>query len=71
MVDASSISATAYGTINVRSGPGAQYEIVGQLAAGEQISVDGRESDNGSWLRVMLENGIVGWVASFAVFAGQ
>jgi uncharacterized protein YraI len=61
------ITATAYGTINVRSGPGAQYEIVGQLDAEEQVSVDGRESEEGGWLRVMLDNGIVGWVASFAV----
>ncbi len=65
--EAAPITATAYGTINVRSGPGAQYEIVGQLDAEEQISVDGRDSDKGSWLRVLLDNGIVGWVASFAV----
>jgi uncharacterized protein YraI len=67
VVDTAPITATAYGTINVRSGPGAQYEIVGQLEAEEQISVDGRESDEGGWLRVMLDDGIVGWVASFAV----
>jgi uncharacterized protein YgiM (DUF1202 family) len=64
---AAPIRATAYGTINVRSGPGAQYEIVGQLNADEQVIVDGRDSDKGSWLRVTLEGGIIGWVASFAV----
>jgi uncharacterized protein YgiM (DUF1202 family) len=61
------ISATAYGTINVRSGPGAQYEIVGQLNADEQVIVDGLDSEKGGWLRVTLEGGIIGWVASFAV----
>jgi uncharacterized protein YgiM (DUF1202 family) len=60
-------NATAYGTINVRSGPGAQYEIIGQLDADEQVTVDGRESAKGGWLRVTLEGGIIGWVASFAV----
>jgi uncharacterized protein YgiM (DUF1202 family) len=60
-------TATAYGTINVRSGPGAQYEIVGQLEADDQVTVDGRDSEKGSWLRVMLDSGILGWVASFAV----
>ncbi|MEO8611931.1 MAG: SH3 domain-containing protein [Chloroflexota bacterium] len=60
-------NATAYGTINVRSGPGAQYDIVGQLNADEQVTVDGRESEKGGWLRVTLEGGIIGWVASFAV----
>ena len=44
---AAPISATAYGTINVRSGPGAQYEIVGQLDADEQVIVDGRDSEKG------------------------
>jgi N-acetylmuramoyl-L-alanine amidase len=60
-------NATAYGMINVRSGPGAQYEIVGQLNANEQVIVDGRDSEKGAWLRVTLEGGIIGWVASFAV----
>lgn len=61
------ITATAYGTINVRSGPGAQYDIVGQLAAGEGVPVDGRDGEAGAWLRVLLEDEIRGWVASFAV----
>lgn len=61
------ITATAYGTINVRSGPGAQYEIVGQLDANARVMVDGRDNARGGWLRVMLESGVPGWVASFAV----
>jgi len=63
---APTLVATAYGTINVRGGPGAQYEIVGQLDADAQIAVDGRD-DEGDWLRVMLDSGVVGWVVSFAV----
>jgi uncharacterized protein YraI len=62
-----SITATAYGTINVRSGPGAQYEIVGQLSAGERVPVDGRDSETSGWLRILLEEELRGWVASFAV----
>ena len=61
------LTATAYGTVNVRSGPGARYEIVGQIGAGEQVDVTGRDSDTSGWLHVMLEDGIVGWIASFAV----
>jgi uncharacterized protein YraI len=62
------VTATAYGTVNVRSGPGAQYEIVGRLAAGDRVPVDGRDRDGG-WLRVVLavEELGFGWVASFAV----
>jgi len=61
------ITATAYGIINVRGGPGAQYEIVGQLEADAQVTVDGRDDENAGWLRVTLADGVVGWVASFAV----
>lgn len=64
--DDDTLTAMAYGTVNVRSGPGATYEIVGQLAAGDRVPVDGRDTD-GDWLRVVLTFGQSGWVASFAV----
>ncbi len=60
------VTATAYGTVNVRSGPGAYYEIVGKLAAGDRVPVDGRDQ-SGDWLRVVLAVEGTGWVASFAV----
>jgi uncharacterized protein YgiM (DUF1202 family) len=61
------ITATAYGTVNVRGGPGVQYEIVGQLSADERVPVTGRDSQTSGWLQIVLENTAVGWVASFAV----
>jgi uncharacterized protein YgiM (DUF1202 family) len=61
------LTATAYGTVNVRSGPGVQYEIVGQLSADERVPVTGRDSETSGWLQVILEDEINGWVASFAV----
>jgi uncharacterized protein YraI len=57
----------AYGTVNVRSGPGAQYDIVAQLAADDQVMVDGRDSDTSSWLRIRLENRQHGWVPGFTL----
>jgi uncharacterized protein YraI len=65
--DAVSFPGKAYGTVNVRSGPGAQYAIVAQLAADDEVTVDGRDSDTGSWLRVRLEAGQRGWVPGFAL----
>lgn len=62
-----STTATAYGTVNVRSGPGAQYEIVGRLEAGDRVPVNGRDAASGGWLRVVLRSGTSGWVASFAI----
>lgn len=58
--------ATAYGTLNVRGGPGPQFAVVGQLAAGDQLPVDGRTAD-GAWLRVRLADGQTGWLPVFAV----
>ncbi|MBI5667346.1 MAG: SH3 domain-containing protein [Chloroflexi bacterium] len=63
---AEGVTAMAYGTVNVRSGPGTQYDIVGQLAAGDKVPVDGRNED-GDWLHIILTFGQNGWVAAFAV----
>jgi uncharacterized protein YraI len=59
--------ATAYGTVNVRSGPGVQYDIVGQLAAGDEVMVDGRDKRSSGWLRVQPKRGTSGWVAGFTL----
>lgn len=61
------VIATAYQTVNVRSGPGARYAIVGQLEAGEQVPVEARDTADGGWLRVVLADGQRGWVAVFSV----
>ena len=51
------ITATAYQTVNVRSGPGTQFEIVGQLNVGDKVSVLGRESTASRWLAIPLPDG--------------
>ncbi len=61
------ILATAFQTINVRSGPGTQFEIVGQLAEGDIVPVNGRDSENARWYRVVLADGQEGWVSSYTV----
>ena len=42
---AEGIPGTIYQTVNVRSEPGARYEIVGQLAQGDQVMVTGRSGE--------------------------
>jgi uncharacterized protein YraI len=59
--------ATAYQTVNVRSGPDTRFEIVGQLEQGDSAPVTARESEANRWLQVTLTDGASGWVASFAV----
>lgn len=46
--------------INLRNGAGIAYDVVGQLAAGEEVLADGR-NEQGDWLRVRFSDG-VGWV---------
>lgn len=48
--------------LNVRSGPGTEYAIVGGLGYDQWATVLGREGD---WYRIRLENGVEGWVAGW------
>lgn len=51
-------------TLNVRLGPGTDYPIVGQLAAGAQVALIGR-NEAGDWLVVCcVAEGKPGWVAA-------
>lgn len=49
--------------VNVREGPGVFYAIVGQVTAGQQLQVIGR-NDLNDWWQVCCVNGRSGWVAS-------
>ncbi|MCC6801356.1 MAG: SH3 domain-containing protein [Anaerolineae bacterium] len=56
------VASTTGGSINVRSGPGTQYTIVGNLAAGTSLPALGQLA-GGSWFQVNV-NGDIGWVAA-------
>lgn len=48
--------------VNVRSGPGRQYTVLGKARAGDALDITGRLANN-TWLRVNF-NGQEGWVAA-------
>lgn len=48
--------------VNVRSGPGLDYEIVGSLQLNEVRPIIGRAADV-AWWQTNLADGVVGWVA--------
>lgn len=48
-------------TLNVRSGPGSNYDIVATLAQGESLAVAG-QTGNCGWLKVTTAKGQPGWV---------
>ncbi|MFZ4826259.1 MAG: CARDB domain-containing protein [Phototrophicaceae bacterium] len=49
-------------TQNIRSGPGTEYDILGELVQDEQVEIVGTNSSNG-WL-VIRYRGVFGWIAN-------
>ena len=61
--DNTKMSANVSTILNVRSGPGSSYEIITTLDSKEQVTRIARGKQSGElWDRVILENGIVGYV---------
>lgn len=51
------------GAVNVRTGPGAQYNSIAVLGSGTAVTLIGRNAD-ATWTKVRLSNGIEGWIGS-------
>jgi uncharacterized protein YraI len=54
--------ATSNFRVNVRSGPGTQYTVLGQARVGDALDITGRSANN-QWLRVNF-NGQEGWISA-------
>ncbi len=57
---------TGAATLNVRSGPGVEFESIATLADGQVVRLDGR-SANGEWLQVRLVDNRLGWISTLFV----
>lgn len=55
-------SAHPIGTVNIRSGPGLTYAVLGTLSEGERASIVGHE---GEWLKVRTAGGLTGYMADW------
>jgi uncharacterized protein YraI len=55
------VPADSTNSINVRSGPGTDYPILGRFEPGQTAPVTGR-NDDGSWWQVSLDQGSLGWI---------
>jgi TolB protein len=49
--------------LNVRSGPGTAYAVIGSVALGDTLQVTGRD-EAGAWLQVRTPAGATGWVSA-------
>lgn len=50
---------TAVNSLNIRSGPGTEYEVEGELAHGDVVI----SPDTAGWLPILLEDDTIGWVS--------
>ncbi len=60
----------APGTVNIRSGPGTNYPVVGSLNGNTPVNIVGR-NPNTSWWQIEITPGSIGWVASSVVSASN
>lgn len=61
-------SAQAARAVNVRGGPGTAYPVIGGLAAGQTVTITGKNAA-GDWWQVCCVNQREGWVAASVVTA--
>lgn len=61
--DAATATVTGAGTLNVRSGPGTEFSLLGTLPDGQSVTLEGRSTD-ATWLQVTLLDGQLGWVSA-------
>ena len=60
------LAAVNVARLNIRSGPGTTYDLLGTVDEGEQIELTGRLSDS-SWWQICCVLGESGWVISEAI----
>jgi uncharacterized protein YraI len=48
--------------LNMRSGPGVAYSVVGVLAGGDVVELAGYRNASATWVKIQLANGTQGWV---------
>ena len=64
---ATTVRVIAYGRVNVRSAPGIDGEIIGQLDVDDEAEVIARSSARNDWLMIHFDDEVEGWVAYFTV----
>jgi hypothetical protein len=60
-MQAQSIATTA---LNVRSGPGTQFPVVGTMAPCQIVPLTGFRNPASTWVQVVLPNGVTGWASA-------
>jgi hypothetical protein len=53
--------------LNVREGPGVNYEVIGAVAQGDILDVTGVSADS-NWLQIVTAEGEAGWISGQSVY---
>lgn len=51
--------------LNVRSGPGTNNNVVAVINIGQVVTLTGETNSNGTWVKIILANGVQGWVNAY------
>jgi hypothetical protein len=62
------LDTTTSGRVRLRTGPGTDWRIVAEVAAGAAVRLDGR-APGGGWVRGITQDGQIGWLVDSAVTA--
>lgn len=62
----SNLYVTAYRRVNIRSGPGTEFNVLGVLVPGQTADIIGTSGEDNEWLQIRYD-GADGWVAYFVV----
>lgn len=68
----STATVSVSGYLNVRSGAGTNYSIIGTLQNGEKVTIVNADKVNGVWVKVKTASGLVGYCSSdYLVFGSS
>jgi len=71
-VDNTTATVRVDGYLNVRSGPGTNYSIIGTLNNGEKVTILDPAKQNGVWLKIKTSEGLEGYCSSnYLVIGGS
>ena len=61
-----SLKATTTANLNIRSGPGTTYSIVGSITGGSttRYNILGKDAATATWYQIRFSNGVTGWVSA-------
>ena len=55
--------------LNIRAGPGIEYDGVGQLFAGDEVEIIARNED-ADWIQIAKPDGVKGWISAWPEYVG-